>query len=371
MDTFIKLPFYAKVSLIFIGLSAFISMLYVAQNIIVPVIYAIILAIVLSPIVDFFIKLRFGRILSIALTLVLVLSFAFAVILFLCSQAGKFGEAFPTLVTKFNLLVDQSVVWASDTFHISTERLNKWLQEMRSEMVNSGKSAIGVTLIYTGNALVILVLIPVYVFMILYYKPLLLEFVHRLFRMHKRIEVNEVLISTKKIVQSYLVGLMIEAAIIATLQSTTLLILGIEYALLLGVIGAILNIVPYIGGILGALIPCVLALTTQESFSKALMVVIAYAVIQFIDNHYVVPKVVASKVKINALVSVIVVLAGSALWGFPGMLISIPLTAIIKVICDHIEDLQPWGFLLGDTMPPFVLPRFNFRRRLKTQTHGK
>jgi predicted PurR-regulated permease PerM len=80
----------------------------------------------------------------------------------------------------------------------------------------------------------------------------------------------------------------------------------------------------------------------------------AYYFIQLIDNNYIVPIIVASKVKINALFSIIVVIAGNALWGIPGMFLSIPLLAIIKLICDHIEPLKPWGFLLGDTMPPII-----------------
>jgi predicted PurR-regulated permease PerM len=73
--------------------------------------------------------------------------------------------------------------------------------------------------------------------------------------------------------------------------------------------------------------------------------------IQFFDNHYITPKIVASKVKINALMAVIVVLIGNAVWGLPGMFLAIPLTGILKVIFEHIDQLTPWAFLLGDTMP--------------------
>ena len=81
---------------------------------------------------------------------------------------------------------------------------------------------------------------------------------------------------------------------------------------------------------------------------------IAYYIIQLIDNNYLVPYIVSSKVKINALFSIIVVIAGNALWGIPGMFLSIPLLAIVKLIFDHIEPLEPWGFLLGDTMPSIL-----------------
>jgi len=146
------------------------------------------------------------------------------------------------------------------------------------------------------------------------------------------------------------VGLLIEGLIVATLNSISLLIIGIDYAILLGLIGAILNVIPYIGGIIAVALPMIIALVTKSP-TYALLVMAAYILIQFIDNHYLIPKIVASKVQINALVSVIVVLLGGALWGVPGMFLSIPLTAIIKVIFDHIEPLKPWGFLLGNNVP--------------------
>jgi len=95
----------------------------------------------------------------------------------------------------------------------------------------------------------------------------------------------------------------------------------------------------------------IMAFVTKNSLSYPLLVFAIYIFIQFIDNHYVVPKIVASRVKINALISIIVVLIGGAIWGIPGMFLSIPLTAIIKVIFDHIEPLKPMGFLLGNIVP--------------------
>ena len=219
----------------------------------------------------------------------------------------------------------------------------------RSDFINNGGALIGETLLSTGSKLVVMLLIPVYVFMILLYQTHLLKFIHKLFSRKEYGEVDSVLSSTKVIIQSYLVGLLLEALIMAFLNSTTLLIIGIDYAILLGVIGAIVNVIPYVGGLISIIFPVLIAFVSKSP-SDALLVVIAYLVIQFFDVHYIVPKVVASKVKINALISVIVVLAGGALWGLPGTFLSIPLTAIVKVIFDHIEQVKPWGFLLG--VPP-------------------
>ena len=124
----------------------------------------------------------------------------------------------------------------------------------------------------------------------------------------------------------------------------------------------LLNVIPYIGGIIAVALPMMVALVTKPSPWYAFYVLVAYYIIQLIDNNYIVPYIVASKVKINALFSVIVVLAGNALWGVPGMFLSMPLLAIVKLICDHIEPLKPWGFLLGDTMPPILKIKTIFKK---------
>jgi predicted PurR-regulated permease PerM len=189
--------------------------------------------------------------------------------------------------------------------------------------------------------------------MILLYQKHLIKFIHKLFNRKEYAEVDDVLSSTKLIIQGYLDGLFLEAVIMAFLNSVTLLIIGIDYAVLLGVLGAIVNVVPYIGGLISILFPVVIAIVSDTP-SDAILVIVSYLIIQFFDVHYIVPKVVASKVKINALISIIVVLAGGALWGLPGTFISIPLTAIVKVIFDHVEQVKPWGFLLG--VPPNGTP---------------
>ncbi len=362
-----KIPFYAKASIIFVGMFAFVSMLYITQGIVVPIIYSTVIAIVLNPLVNFFVKRKMNKTIAITLTLLLVSCLTIAIIALLSSQASLFSEAVPKLSAKFQIFLTQAVAWISDTFHVSPGRINLWISETETKIVNGSSSIIGSTLLYTGNVLIILVLIPVYIFMIIYYQPLLIEFIHKLFLVNTHKEVNEVLSAIKRIIQSYLVGLLLESAIIAILYTISLLILGIDYALLLGVVGAIFNIIPYVGGIVGALLPLVIALATKSSFSYVLLILAIYILIQFVDNHYIKPKIVGSKVKLNALVSVIVVIAGEALWGVSGMFLSIPLTAIVKVIFDHIEPLKPWGYLLGDSMPARTTLKMPFKKENKIE----
>ncbi|HEY0433312.1 MAG TPA: AI-2E family transporter, partial [Chitinophagaceae bacterium] len=183
------------------------------------------------------------------------------------------------------------------------------------------------------------------------FKTLLLNFLYELFAEENSKEVATVLTQTKGAIQQYMFGLLIETTIVATLNSAALLALGMKYAILLGLIGALLNILPFIGGIVAVLLPLLIATVTKSGFSTQVAIIICYLVIQFIDNHFLVPYIVSSKVKINALISIVVVLMGGLLWGIAGMFLSIPFVGILKIVFDRVPELKPWGRLLGDDVP--------------------
>jgi predicted PurR-regulated permease PerM len=347
MEKPVTIPFYLKISQILIGIVAFFFILYVGSEIIVPLLFALILAILLNPLVEFLQRKKFNRVLSIFITVLLAFIFISTLVYFIFSQASLFSDAFPQLKIKFNLFIEQIIHWFSQTFNVSHKKINVWISKQTSDGLNNTSTVISSTLTTIGGLAVTLFLIPVYIFMFLFYKNLFLKFISCLFPTDQHAMVKDVLAETKTLVQNYLLGLSLEAVIVAALNSAGLLILGIDYAILLGVIGALLNVIPYIGGLIAISLPMIIAVATKSS-TAALWVFIVYTTVQFIDNNYIVPYVVASKVKINALISIVVVLIGGALWGVPGMFLSIPLTAIIKVIFDRIEPLKPWGILLGD-----------------------
>jgi predicted PurR-regulated permease PerM len=361
METSLKIPFYAKVALISIGAFAFVIVMHVGQHIIIPIIFATLIAILLNPLVNFLIKKRINKLLAISVAVMLAIASAILILYILSTQISMFTETWPQLKEKFSATSTELTHWASKKFNIRISKINAWSKETQSEAIDD--FAIAETLTEAVRMLVIGMLLPAYLFMILYYKPLLLEFIHKLFKPEHHAAVTDVLTSTKKITQSYLIGLVFEMIIMATLQSAVLLLIGIEYAIILGITGAIVNIIPYLGGIVSILLPMIIAFVTKDTLTYPMLVFVSYIFIQFIDNHYIIPKIVASRVQINALISVIVVLIGGALWGIPGMFLSIPLTAILKVIFDHIEPLKPWGFLLGNIVP--TASKFSFIKRSK------
>jgi predicted PurR-regulated permease PerM len=366
----VKMPNYLKIAQILMGISVFFFILYIGQDIIIPLVFAIMIAILLNPVILFLCRIKIPRVLSIILSLVVTMSLITGIFYFFISQISLFSESFPLFKQKFLSLFNDSERWVSRTFNVSKWKVDAWVTKEQKEGIDNGTVVITKTVTTIGGMFMTFIIMPVYVFFIIYYKPLLLEFIARLFPKNLHVMVVEVLTETKVLIQSYLFGLLVEAVLVAALNSIALWILGIPYAILLGVIGALLNVIPYIGGVVAVALPMLLALAVKQPIN-ALYVLIAYLIVQFIDNNLFVPKIVASKVKINALVSIIVVLVGNEIWGVPGMFLSIPITAIIKVVFDRIVPLQPFGFLLGDNQPDITREIFVVRRRGRAAAQAK
>jgi predicted PurR-regulated permease PerM len=347
MNAPIRLPFYVKATFLLIGLYLFIYMLFIGQDIILPLIYAAIITILFSPLVDALEKRKVKRILAVSLIMFFSSLIISSLVVFIAWRINKLDAGLPELMSKFETLLDQVVHWISVQFHITEWKVDLWMTDSKDELMNDSSAAIGVTLSTMSGFLATMFLTPVYVFLMLVYEPHLIQFIHRLFPQTSNAKVDKASAEVTGIIKNYLSGLFIQFLIVTILDLAGLLLLGIEYAVVLALIGGLLNLIPYLGGMITMLLFAAIALVTKAPI-YALYVVLLYGVIQFIDNNIIVPKVLGSKVKLNALVSVFAVIAGGMLWGIPGMFLSIPLVAIIKLVFDHFESLRPWGFLMGE-----------------------
>lgn len=356
-------PLYLKATVILFGIILVVYVLFNLQDILIPLSFAMIFAILLNPLFNWLQQHKMPKTLSIVITLLLALIVFGVIMYFLSSQIARFSDTLPLLKQKFSSLITQFAQWIQVRFNVT---LKKQL-ELMNNAVNKGSALLGSTVSTALGTIGIILLLPVYIFLFLFYKTLILNFLFEVFAEENSKQVNDILKETKSAIQSYMVGLLLEALIVAILNSAALLILGVKYAILLGVIGAILNMIPYIGGIIAIALPLLIATITKDGYNTQIGILIAYIIIQFIDNNILVPRIVSSKVQINALVSIVTVLLGAALWGVPGMFLSIPLVAILKIIFDRVPDLKPWGKLLGDTVPTRHKGEIWLLRRKKRQ----
>ena len=354
-------PFYIKATVILFGLVLFTYSMANLREILTPICFSLMLAILLNRLVLMFEKYKIPKALAIIFSLLIAFTIILSIGYFLSSQILNFGDDLPVLKKKFIELFTRLQQTLQMNFGFSIKQQDQWLSEAQSGL----KPFIGETLGTVAGSMGVMFLLPVYTYLLLYYKKMILGFLYEVFADADSGKVAEVLQQTKGAIQSYMTGLLLEALVVAILNTTALLLFGVKYAKLIGVIGAILNILPYIGGIIAIALPLIVATITKDGIQTQLGISAAYLVIQFIDNNILVPMIVSSKVKINALVSVVVVLLGGSLWGLSGMFLSIPFTAIIKIIFDRIDELKPWGKLLGTEVPTIQKLKIVTRKKIK------
>ncbi len=358
-----KYPFYLRATVILFGLVLCSYALSNLREILIPFSFALFLAVLLNPLVERLIKWKVPKVPSIILALVAAIVLIAGVWYFLATQVMHFTTQMPVLekkVTELGSKLQQDLV---QQFHIPLAKQNQYIVEAKAGI----KPLIGQLLGTFLGTLTTAFLLPLYAFLLLYYKNLILNFLYEIFAEENAEEVSTVLGRVRGAIQSYMYGLLIEGLIVATMNTVALLILGVPYAILLGVLGALLNVVPFIGGVLAALLPIAMATITSDGIHTQIGVAISYIVIQFIDNHFLIPYIVSSKVKINALISILAVLLGAAVWGFSGMFLAIPFIGVLKIVFDRIPELKPWGKLLGDEVPTHK-KSFRPRRRTPVQT---
>ena len=339
-------PFYIKAPAVLLGLVLAVFILHVLKEILVPLAFATLIAILLNPV-----YVRFERVMpkipAILLTILLAILVVAGLFYFLSTQVSTFLESIPLLKKKLTMLLYQLNDWTRSQFGLSLDRQVQTL----TTGINNGGDMLTNTLGTILVTLSVILLVPIYIFLLLYYKPLILDFLFQVFSEKHSLRVAEILSQTKSAVQSFMQGLMLETLIVCLMNSVALLLIGVPSAVVIGVIGGILNLLPYIGGLVAITLPVLMVTIVSDGFTGQLLVIGAYLVIQFIDNNILVPRIVSSKVQINALVSIVAVLMGGALWGIPGMFLSIPFIGVLKIIFDRLEGMKPWGRLLGDEVP--------------------
>jgi predicted PurR-regulated permease PerM len=257
--------------------------------------------------------------------------------------------------------------WASQHLNITYREQNKIIADATQNMQSSGQEMVGKSLISVSHILMVLLIIPVYCFLLAYYRLMIKNFLIDVFDDRHEHQVKEVISESKLIVQSYMIGLLVELAIVTIINAIGFLFFGIKYAIFLGLLAAVLNMIPYIGMLIAAVLCMLITLSTSTNTNDVIWVGIILVVVQFIDNNIIMPNVVSSKLKINALMSILGVLIGGAIAGVSGMFLSIPALAIIKVVCDRVETLKPWGRILGDDVTVY---ENTFSKKLQQVSFG-
>lgn len=352
MTSTLKLPFYVKLAMTLVSLIALIFILYIAQEILIPLMMALLFSILLRPCCAFLKdKLHFPHVISVITCVLLFVIFILGILTFISYEVTDFVKDWNTIKRNFSIHLANLQEFVRHHFDISTYEQDKYIENATNDTVKSGKEIIGSTLLSFTDTLLNLTLIPIYMFLILLYRTHFMKFLNKLFKQEHQSTLFDILCQIKVAVKSYLVGLIIQMVSVATMTSIGFMIAGVKYAVLLGVLTGLLNLIPYLGILIAMVISIFATLTGTPDISMILGVIIVTIIVQLIDNNILVPLVVSSKVEINAMASIVGIIIGGAIAGISGMFLAIPTIAILKVIFDRIEPLKPWGYLMGDDLP--------------------
>jgi len=341
-------PFYTKLAMVLVSLIALFYIAILGKSILAPLIFALLFAVLLLPLCAFLERrLKFPRsVASLVSVLLLVLSLV-GLLYLVGSQVDSLADDWPKFKQQVLTSVDSLQHWISVKFHIRIKQQMTYVNTATSKLLETGSSVIGDVLVSFSSLLVFLVFTLIDTFFLLYYRRLIIKFLVAVFREENAVLVYDIIAEIQSRIRQYILGLLLEMVIVATASGLALWMLGVEYALLLGLLIGLFNLIPYIG------IACALVLSTVVTFASAgtaklVLVICTIVGIHLVDSNVLLPVIVGSKVRINALITILGVIVGENVWGITGTFLAIPVIAIIKIVFDRIEPLKPWGMLLGD-----------------------
>lgn len=344
--------FYEKLYRSLVSIVLILLLLFWSQHILIPITFAALFALLLiTPASYLEKKTSMSRGVSSLFVTILFIASGFIIFYLISSQFIRFRDEIPKLIELFLAGIHKLETWVTQKFNIRTSSIDEFIRNATTKTLSNSTTIIGSTLGTLSGTLVYLVLIPIFIFLLLYYRGLILLFFIKIFKEKYTDIVQEVLMKIRYVTKSYIIGLFIEMLIVAVMNCIGFFILGVKYALLLGVIAAVLNVIPYLG-IFTACIFSLLITSTTNTPGVVAGVAIVLIIVHLIDSNIILPKVVGSKVKINVMATLFAVLFGNLLWGIPGMFLSIPVVAILKIVFDSVENLQPWGLLIGEESRP-------------------
>ena len=327
-----------------------VFMAYMLQDFLIPLFFAIILSVLIYPIVQYFEStLCFNRILSITIAITFFVIMAFSIFTLIGFQFEEIVDKSDKYYNQIEQKIRPILAQTEKSTGINRQDVIGDKELEINEIAKQNSTGILDFIATSGSILGDFILTPLYMFLFLLYRNFLVSFIYKsTSKACSRTKMRNILSELYRVQQNYLLGLLIVMSIVGVLNSLGLLLLGIEHAFFFGFLASLLLLIPYIGIVIGSILPALIALATKDSYWYSIGVIAIFGFIQFLEGNFITPKITGSKVSLNVFASILSLILFSMLWGIPGMILALPLTASLKVIFDNSEKLKPVGFLLGE-----------------------
>lgn len=324
--------------------------LILGKNILAPLVFATIFAFMLKPICGKIEKRIPYRAVAITITLVLSLLPIIFLITFFSMQLVDVVQNMDSITEKIQSGFNDLFRRINVQLGMTKKESKDMIEGSSSEMIQAPLGYLGTTLSLSSNFLINLFLTFIYTFLLLLYRTSLKKFYFMQFADRIKDGAELVLEKIQTVIQKYLYGLVLVIAILGTLNSLGLMLIGIKYAFLWGFLAAFLAIIPYIGTAVGGLLPFLYAFATTDNYWQPISVIVLFAIVQILEGNLITPKVVGSSIKINPLAAILSLIIGGAIWGMAGLVLALPFVAIVRIIFGQVDFLKPVGLLLSDEL---------------------
>ena len=321
--------------------------MYFGQSLFIPLSFALLIALILYPVCKKLEQKKIPRSIAVAISLTIVIILFCVLLWVFLWQLNFLKKDLPVLWQKTREALLQLEQWINLNFGAAFNLEKGW---MENAVRNSGSSLSGFLqsgIKTLGSMVFALFIIPVYAALFLYHREQFVRFLASLMpeKYHQRLKT--VLHEASYAYHKYIIGLIKVYLIVGTLNSIGLLLLGVDHAILFGMLTAFMTMIPYAGIIISSLLPITVAWVTTNSIFYPLAVVAIFSFVQYLENSVIFPKVVGESLNVSTWATLIALMAGGILWGVSGMVLFMPFIAILKIVSDNIEEWKPLNILLG------------------------
>lgn len=338
-----------RIALILFILSVVLFAVISTKDVLMPFSISFFISYLLYPLVWKIERRGVHRVLAILLVLMTAFLFFGTIGLILSSRISNMDIDLSQLKNEFDKRVDGMLESVESRFGVESDTVNRHLGRLSRTVFESGQTGAGKFFTATTTTIFQIVLLPVYTFLLLFYRTKTAYFILMISGRRNRRKVLQILREVSTVTTRYTGGLLLVVLILAVLNTTGLYVIGVPHALFFGTAAAVLNLIPYIGSFIGGSMPVLFVLFTYpDPYHTMFQVLVLFLAVQFLENNLLTPNIVGNNIKINALAIILGLLTANMIWGMAGMLIVVPVLAILKIVMQHFEELRPFAFLISD-----------------------
>lgn len=340
------------------------GVLYLGSPVLIPLTFGAVLAMLLLPVCHWLLRRGLNNGLASSLSLVFLLLVIGGVILLLGFQLSDLADDMGKIEQRVGTMVSQLKDFVQHNFGISKGEQQKMIKEQQSGGMEKVTGMVTGLVGSLAGIMVDAILVLVYTFLFIYFRVHFKTFILRLLDRSNRGTAREVLQNASTVTQSYLGGLALMIVFLWIMYGIGFSIAGVKNALFFAILCGVLELVPFAGNITGTSITVLMALAQSGDTKVVIGVIITYGCVQLIQTYILEPLVVGDRLNINPLFTILIIVVGEAVWGIPGMVLAVPLLGIFKIICDNVEPLHDYGFLIGPPREKKTDGEGNFLTRL-------